>query len=113
MTYKKYIKRGDRVYGPYVYHSKRQDGKVISTYHGKKESHRKIFLGIAFLFIILFFGVFLFMRFPIQQGISAISGRAILQTNAMYNEGKPLSGVVSISLKKGELMPSSTKVSLK
>ncbi len=42
MVYKRYIKRGDKVYGPYIYSSKKKDGKVISTYHGKGSIREKI-----------------------------------------------------------------------
>ena len=35
MVYKRYIKKGDKTYGPYNYKSTKQDGKVISEYVGK------------------------------------------------------------------------------
>ena len=35
MAYKRYIKKGSRVYGPYIYHSKKVNGKVVSEYLGK------------------------------------------------------------------------------
>ena len=43
MAYKRYIKRGGKVYGPYVYHSRKVNGKVVSEYHGtfKKVSKKK------------------------------------------------------------------------
>ena len=37
MVYKKYIKRNGKLYGPYIYESKRVNGKVISEYHGSEE----------------------------------------------------------------------------
>ena len=37
MAYKKYIKRGGKLYGPYLYESKRVNGKVVSEYHGSKK----------------------------------------------------------------------------
>ena len=54
MTYKKYIRRGGKLYGPYTYHSKRVDGKVVSEYHGKDSS--KKFLRI---FLFIFLGIFI------------------------------------------------------
>jgi len=36
MVFKKYIKRGGKVYGPYLYENKRVDGKVVTTYEKKK-----------------------------------------------------------------------------
>ncbi len=54
MVYKKYIKKNGKLYGPYIYHSRRVNGKVISEYHGasKKIDYKKfifIFLGVLFL----------------------------------------------------------------
>ena len=37
MAYKKYIQRNGKLYGPYLYESKRVDGKVVSEYHGSEE----------------------------------------------------------------------------
>jgi len=39
MVYKKYIKRGNKIYGPYLYESKKVKGEVITVYHGKKQNH--------------------------------------------------------------------------
>ena len=59
MVYKKYIKKNGKFYGPYIYNSRRVDGKVISEYQGvgKKENKRFIFLilGILFLVALTFF----------------------------------------------------------
>jgi hypothetical protein len=54
MAYKKYIERNGKRYGPYIYHSRRVGGKVISEYHGTKTEtkYKKfifIFLGVLFL----------------------------------------------------------------
>jgi len=55
MVYKKYIKRGNKVYGPYAYSSKKSKGKVITDYMGKYES------GLDFYkFLYVFTIVFLF-----------------------------------------------------
>ncbi|MBT4374046.1 hypothetical protein HN832_05000 [archaeon] len=62
MSYKRYIKRGGKVYGPYIYSSKRVGGKVVSEYLGQKPrgSGKKLFLSvflIAFLLASIFLGV--------------------------------------------------------
>ena len=54
MVYKKYIKRNGKLYGPYLYHSRRVNGKVISEYqgNGRKTDYKKfvfIFLGVILL----------------------------------------------------------------
>ena len=38
VAYKRYIKRGGKTYGPYVYESKRVNGKVVINYVNKKNS---------------------------------------------------------------------------
>ena len=61
MVYKKYIKRNGKFYGPYVYNSRRVNGKVISEYHGvEKKDYKKFILpvfGILFLMFLAFFMV--------------------------------------------------------
>ncbi|MBR9702100.1 hypothetical protein GOV13_04215, partial [Candidatus Pacearchaeota archaeon] len=42
MAYKRYIKKGGKVYGPYIYHSHKKDGKVVSKYLGKHEEQKKL-----------------------------------------------------------------------
>jgi len=37
MAYKRYIKKGGKRYGPYIYESKKENGKVVSTYLGRKK----------------------------------------------------------------------------
>jgi len=41
MAYKKYIKRNGKLYGPYIYESKRVNGKVVSEYHGSEEPKKE------------------------------------------------------------------------
>src|SRR4030043_143461 len=59
MVYKKYIKKNGKSYGPYIYHSRRVNGKVISEYHGSSGPNYKRFIlfifGILFLISIAFF----------------------------------------------------------
>jgi len=51
MVYKKYIKRGEKIYGPYKYHSRKVDGKVITDYLGKHKEKSKKNLPLIFLII--------------------------------------------------------------
>ncbi len=58
MVYKKYIRKNGKLYGPYLYHSKRIDGKVISEYHGIKPSYKRFIifsLGIVLLISLIIF----------------------------------------------------------
>ncbi len=65
--YKRYIKRGGKVYGPYAYHSEKKDGKVISRYLGKKPNNKIkeygwFFIFIAVLLLLLFIGSLFFSK---------------------------------------------------
>lgn len=71
---------------------------------GRTEKIIFIFLGI-FLVIALVYGFFFFD--------SKISGKAVLDINADYKADSPLEGVLELSLKEGELIPSSSKIVLK
>ena len=109
MAYKKYIKRGGKIYGPYIYHSKRIDGKVVSEYRGQgkpgyKLSYKKVllaFLGVvvlAFLIYLLFFSE------------KRMTGEAVLSLDANYEQGEMLEGKLRLSLQEGELIPASSKL---
>ncbi|MEX2016953.1 MAG: hypothetical protein WD876_00575 [Candidatus Pacearchaeota archaeon] len=107
MVYKKYIKKDGKLYGPYMYESKRVDGKVVSQYHGpeSKIDFRKyvwIFVSVAALIGLVYF----------LSGFSfgSLTGFAILNTNVEYEGGQPISGNVLMSLKEGELLPASSKL---
>lgn len=105
MAYKKYIKRGGKTYGPYIYHSRRIDGKVISEYRGsEKPSYKKIFLavfGVIFLVALIFILIF---------SEKEITGEAVLDLDAHYQQGVPLEGNLRLSLQEGEFIPASSKL---
>jgi hypothetical protein len=105
MVYEKYIEKNGKLYGPYTYHSRRINGKVVSEYHGtqKKKFNRN--------FVLLFFGI-LFLIFLVSGFLffnSKISGKVSLDLNSDYIVGEQLNGILSLSLKEGELIPASTK----
>jgi hypothetical protein len=78
MVYKKYIKRNGKFYGPYVYNSRRVNGKVISEYQGiydKKSNKRFIFLAIGGLLLLL--SIFLIFNHQTK-----ISGNVVSESNA-------------------------------
>lgn len=110
MVYKKYITRNGKTYGPYIYHSERVDGKVVSNYLGNKSKPAKknfhflwIALGVLGLLLLFFIG---FQAF--NQG--GIHGKVSLDVETTYNEGEALDGILKLSLKKGELLPSNSQV---
>ena len=75
MVYKKYIKRGGKIYGPYKYHSRKINGRVITEYHGKynegKTSNKLIFLIIG-LFVFCSLVIILNYSNPIKNITSSV-----------------------------------------
>ena len=106
MAYKKYIKRGGKTYGPYIYHSKRVDGKVVSEYHGSKKLNS---LGIFIVFVgVLFVATSILVL--TSQGRGGITGHAVSELDVSYQEGEKLDGKFNIRLNEGELLPASSRV---
>lgn len=108
MVYKKYIKKDGKLYGPYIYQSKRVDGKVVSEYcgPGKKDNKKLIFSLMAFLV----FGILILLFFLIKGNLT---GNVTLNVN----NSKDVEGVsqnsleqISISLKQGEFIPGYSKL---
>ena len=109
MVYKKFIKKDGKLYGPYIYESKRVDGKVVSEYHGPKKTfnvkrYAWIFASaVLVLFLAYFLSTFNF---------AGLTGQAVLNTEVNYTENEPIQGNVVISLKQGELLPADSKLIL-
>ena len=105
MAYKKYIKRGGKVYGPYIYHSRRIDGKVISEYRGQEKlSYKKIFLAVfGVIFLAAFISILIFSE-------KEITGQAVFDLDAKYQQGIPLEGKLRLSLQEGEFLPIGSKI---
>lgn len=109
MVYKKYIKKDGRLYGPYIYESKRVDGKVVSEYHGSKRNvNLKKFIWI--FASVVFIAILVYILSIID--FSGLTGLAILNTNVNYTEEQPIQGNVNILLKQGELLPANSKLIL-
>jgi len=67
MVYKKYIKRGGKVYGPYLYHNHREGDKIITSYVGKHKEHKenknRIWMLLPIVILLLFaIGIILFYQ---------------------------------------------------
>src|SRR3989344_3158560 len=117
MSYKKYIKRGGKLYGPYIYESKRVGNKVISVYKGvasqEKISIRKparfsrSFI-IPVVSLLVIFALSLIILNLLNPGAT---GKVTLQFSPSYMQGEAISGALKLSLKAGELIPASTLVS--
>ncbi|MBI2044819.1 DNRLRE domain-containing protein, partial [Candidatus Pacearchaeota archaeon] len=120
MVYKKFIKKDGKLYGPYLYHSVKKDGKVTTNYLGK-HSEKKIVKGYNFSFIknsqnrklivgilsIMLIVLLIYLVFVLQFGAT---GKASLDIQSVYAEGENLKGQVNLILKQGELFPTDSQV---
>lgn len=97
MAYKKYIKRGDKIYGPYIYHSRRIGGKVISEYHGPgKLDYKKIFLVIfGVIFLVASISVLVFYE-------KEMTGRAVIEIEREIQGQVNADGTFNYTLLEGE-----------
>jgi|SaaInlV_200m_DNA_2_1039689.scaffolds.fasta_scaffold00213_10 hypothetical protein len=109
MAYKKYITRNGKVYGPYVYHSRRVNGKVVSEYRGSTEKKKSIDYK---KFIWVFLGIFILgvIAYGFSITDNRLTGNAVLNLNANYQEGEFVNGNLKVLLKEGELIPSNSQV---
>jgi len=109
MAYKKYIKRGGNLYGPYIYKSKREDGKVITEYVGKSKvnpENKNKFLWL-FIPLVLIIVTLLIIRVPYP------TGRVVLEPSPIYKINETITGDLKIKMKHGELVPANSIISFK
>ena len=114
MAYKRYIKKNGKIYGPYVYHSHRKDGKVVSKYLGKSSSVKtKKQKNIQFKFFLIgLVGLILLLSIILLINIGP-SGKVSLDIKSKYVPGETIEGNLKFSLKTGELIPGNSKVIIK
>jgi|GEM_PF-554570 len=124
MTYKKYIERNGKLYGPYLYESKRVDGKVVSSYHGRKNkvpllptlnssSHKKNKITKKlFQFLLPALIITLLLIFVVPK-LNGPTGKVVMEVEGKYMEGQILSGTLDIKLNQGELLPADSKIIIK
>jgi len=88
MSYKKYIKRDGKLYGPYIYKSKRIGNKVVSHYVGQEKNvGQKRNLPTKKIFISILLGIFLIGLFYAIFNLNfSFTGKVTLQTNSVYLE---------------------------
>jgi len=103
MVYKKYIRKDGKLYGPYIYQSKRIDGKVVSEYCGTSKLDYKKIAFVIFGFVVLLILIFSFFNFK-----GKVTGNVVLNRDTSQSEDKER---ISISLKEGEFIPASSKIS--
>ena len=108
MAYKKYIKRNGKIYGPYIYHSKRVDGKVVSEYRGQKDNAKlkKILVFSGLIVVIIALSYIMFSNL-------SITGNVVSNNQDPYLIKDDLSSNFQLTLKKGELIPEDAKIIVK
>jgi len=111
-VHKKYTYKNGKRYGPYLYETKRVNGKIVTTYLGtasenKENKSKRTFNPLPILIIIgLILAVsFVFLYFPTE-----FTGRATLDVQANYEVGELITGNLNLNIKSGELIPESSMV---
>ena len=112
MVHKKYTYKNGKRYGPYLYETKRINGKIVTTYLGtasenKENKSKRTFNPIPILIILgLVLAVsFVFLYFPTE-----FTGRATLDVQANYEVGELITGNLNLNIKSGELIPENSIV---
>ncbi|MFH1431018.1 MAG: hypothetical protein ABIG37_00935, partial [Nanoarchaeota archaeon] len=105
MVHKKYIKRGDKVFGPYLYENYRERGIVKTRYLGKEKNlwvnlNFSYFIG-AIVFVLLL--AFFLINFNLTGNVS-------LSIDDVYFAQENITGDVKFFLEQGELIPGATNV---
>lgn len=103
MVYKKYIWVNGKRYGPYLYHNKRVDGKVVTSYHGQHDDE-KIDVGqkkyLHYLLIvaltILFLGVGLLV-YSHQRNVLLGPSQTVVFGQPNYELGTIIDGQIFLS----------------
>jgi parallel beta-helix repeat protein len=113
MAFKKYIKRGNKIYGPYYYRSYRVGNQVKKEYLGKNylervkaRERRKALIPFFVLLLSLLFLFFTIVRY------AGITGKASLELETTFKANEPITGNLNLVLKQGELIPDKTSVIL-
>lgn len=105
MVHKKYTYKNGKKFGPYLYETKRVDGKIVTTYlgHVEEKKYRRVILPFAFLILL---GVLLLSSFY----FFGLTGRVGLDINTNYNPGEQITGSLNLNVKEGELIPFDSKI---
>jgi len=108
MVYKKFIKRNGKTYGPYVYHSKRINGKVVSEYRGPEENKntKKIWSILIASILIISLGAILFFS------NSKTSGNVVFDVVGSITNGNLFEGKLNLVLNEGETIPIDSVISI-
>ena len=107
MVYKRYIKKGGKVYGPYTYESKRVDGKVKSSYVGREISSVKTkkaaSLSLFFLLSLFFVYFVAFGSFDFN-----LTGESVFEIDNFSFDDNNILGILRFNILGNEILPSNS-----
>ncbi|MEK6928537.1 MAG: hypothetical protein AABW65_01105, partial [Nanoarchaeota archaeon] len=108
MVFKRYIKRGGKLYGPYYYENHRVNGKVVSTYVRGPSSTtvNKNFLAVYVIVGIILITLLYFFAF------NGLTGKIAFDIEDSYKGGEKIDGIFKLNLQEGELIPKDSKVTV-
>jgi len=116
MAYKKYIRRNGKIFGPYLYESHRENGRVINRYVGSEEisSERK---SSSFNFCkseLLVGGILILSLVVLLLIFSSVvhTGKVSLSIEPSYLNGEIIQGEINFELSSGEFIPADSDVIL-
>ncbi|MDD5193459.1 MAG: hypothetical protein PHF67_02630, partial [Candidatus Nanoarchaeia archaeon] len=94
MVHKKYIKRGDKVFGPYLYKNYRENGVTKTRYIGACSERKKFNISNALLIVILFLIIMVLVLMGLLK--LGILDESFLDLNGGLFSQKPLSASVLV-----------------
>lgn len=109
MVYKKYIKKGDKVFGPYYYKNERKEGKVVTQYVGREDYNENNKL---IPFIILVFLVLLISAIAFADELRPTGRISFDIIGGIYEPGENIDGSLDFYFSGGELIPSDSLILL-
>ena len=113
MVHKKYIKRGGKTFGPYLYENYRENGVTKTRYLGLAKESRKLrvnknFIVVAGVFFLIFSFLILFSFYN-----SGITGKVTSEIIPTYSIGEIIRGTFNLELKQEDLIPVDSVLKIK
>ena len=92
MTHKKYIKKGGKIFGPYIYENYRVDGKTKTRYLGREENTKSLWVN-SFVYLPIFLALIaIFVLGFFYMTHSGVTGKAVLEVGQNYLAGEKILG---------------------
>jgi len=108
MSYKRFVRKRGKIYGPYIYESYRDEtGKVRKKYFGRVTPQKKFdyYLLFGLFLAVLILGIYSFNFFGPR-----LTGMAFFNIKDSYIQGENITGNLEVKLRSGELIPGNAKL---